>query len=486
MSSNILVVNSTSLETRVAYIEGGIISEFYLERRRDRGVVGNIYKGRVLRVLPGMQAAFVDIGADKAGFLYVSDVHDGSDASKKGRRTGPIEDRLREGQHVLVQVAKEPMGTKGARITGHVSLPGRYLVYMPTMEHVGISRRIADEAERERLRVIVNDQQTEGTGFIVRTVSEGVDEQHLRGDMNVLRRVWDKVVADYQISSGPTLLHEEPDLALRVTRDLFTTDLERMVVDNEADYRRITDFVESYLPGSSSLVDLYQGSEPIFDAYGIEIELTRGLGRKVWLSSGGYIVIDHTEALTAIDVNTGKYVGRESLEETIVKNNLEAVEEIAYQLRLRSIGGIIIIDFIDMELQSHRDEVYDALVEALKSDRAKTNVLKISEFGLVEMTRKRVRESLVQHLCEECPYCDGKGYVKSGETVAYEIVRQVEREAARLHPKTLTVEAHPDVIAVLETIERGSLDALAERHGHRMILAGREGFHIEQREITSS
>ncbi len=507
--ANILVVNATSHETRVALVESGIISEFYIERRKDRGIVGNVYKGKVLRVLPGMQAAFVDIGQEKAAFLYVSDVYnlhenpvtkqlEGTEEEDEGegeeseigpggrrRSRGPIEDRLEEGQHVLVQVAKEPIGTKGARVTNHISLPGRDLVYMPTVDHIGISRRIEDEEERVRLRTIVEEARTPGTGFIVRTACEGVSAHYLQNDMQVLIKLWKDILRLLDERKPPSLVYEEPDLTLRATRDLFTTDLAQMVVDREEDYRRVKAFIETYMPESVSQLERYTGREPIFDAYGIELEINRALSRKVWLTSGGYIIIDHTEALTCIDVNTGRYVGSSNLEETIVKINMEAAEEIVYQLRLRGIGGLIIIDFIDMEKSTNREAVYDSLVEALQDDRVKTNTLKISEFGLVEMTRKRVRESVVQFLCQECPYCEGKGYVKSAETIAYEILRELQREAGVMEGQDILLQVHPDVSGFLIEHERDALREMERSHNKQIRLVPNSAFHIEHYEMAT-
>ncbi len=495
--SSLLIINAAALETRVSLIEGGVISEFYIERKRDRGLVGNIYEGIVLRVLPGMQAAFVDIGQEKAAFLYVSDVFDERGGSvpveasdddeapmRTRRSTVPIEDRLVEGQRVLVQVAKEPIGTKGARITSHVSLPGRYLVYMPTVDHIGISRRIESDEERERLRTIIEEARPEGAGFIVRTASEHVEAHHLRADMEVLLKLWQDIQRRRDSAHVPALLFEDYDLILRATRDLFTTDLDRLVIDNQRDHERIVDFCRTYMPDTLAKVELYTGREPIFDAYGVEVELGRALSRKVWLKSGGYIVIDHTEALTSIDVNTGRYVGKNTLEDTIVKINLEAVEEIVYQLKLRSIGGIIIIDLIDMEKPTNRESVYRALTEALKTDKAKTNVLKISEFGLIQMTRKRVRESVVQYLCEECPYCEGKGYVKSRTTVANEILREIQREAEATPAFEIAIEAHPEVAALLQYEERDAVRELEQRYHKRVHLIANRAYHVEHFEMT--
>ncbi len=496
--SDILVINSTGQETRVALVESGIITEFYVERKQDRGIVGHVYQGRILRVLPGMQAAFVDIGLEKAAFLYVADVYDThevltqsveTEALTRGSRARPrkpIEELVKEGQHVLVQVAKEPIGTKGARVTSHISLPGRYLVYMPTVDHIGVSRRIESEEERQRLRDIIDEARPPGSGFIVRTASEGISAEHIQRDMEVLIMLWQDILRRREHAHPPELLYEELDLALRATRDLFSKEKGRLVVDDAKTFHRVRNFVQACMPEVVDHLALYDSPKPIFDAYGIEIEIDRSLARKVWLKSGGYIVIDHTEALTSIDVNTGRYVGKNTLEDTIVKINLEAVEEIVYQLRLRSIGGLIIIDFIDMERPSNREKVYQALEEALKADRVKTNALKISEFGLVEMTRKRVRESLVQFLCEECTYCEGKGYSKSAETVAYEIIREILREGNALPGAVLVVQAHPSVTDVIMEEEHESVEQLERVFGKSIRLMPSRGFHVEQYEITSA
>ena len=502
--SNILVMNTTSHETRVALVENGAISEFFLERNCEHGTVGNIYKGRVLRVLPGMQAAFVDIGQERAAFLYVYDVYNKHEAYMQevdadaiddpeipqsrgqNRPVGPIEERLHQGQEILVQVAKEAIGTKGARITSHISLPGRFLVHMPTFDHIGVSRRIASEAERTRLRDIVNERRQPGTGMIVRTASEGATEQQIDEDFNYLTNRWRCILSDFEQKKAPSLLYEELDLPLRAVRDLLTEGIDEIIVDDDMQYQRIQEFVSKYLPSHTKCVKKYQGLDPIFDAYGIEIEVSRALARKVWLRSGGYLVIDTAEALTAIDVNTGKFVGQHSLEDTILQINLEAVREIAYQLKIRNIGGIVIIDFIDMERVSNREKVYLALEEQLTHDKAKTNILKISEFGLVEMTRKRVRESLIQSICEPCFYCEGKGYIRSRQSVAYEILRDLQREATMSKGKKLKVIAHPDVAQLLFDEERAAIENL-EILFHRSIeIQANPQLHHEQFEVYTS
>ena len=495
-----LVISTTSHETRVALLEGGHIAELYIERERERGLVGNIYKGKVIRVLPGMQAAFVDIGLEKAAFLYVADVLDEMEQVERHiegdaqpREQGeepempplpPIEDLLDEGQEILVQISKEPIGTKGARITSHISLPGRHLVYMPTVDHVGISRRIESEEERERLRKVVESMRAPGTGFIVRTVSEGKSEGDLRHDMEFLVGLWSNLSRGLDEVRAPSLIHSDLDVTSKVLRDILTEDVKRIVVDSLEEYNKIVRFLRTFMPRLNYCIELYEGDKPIFEAYGLEVEISRALGRKVWLKSGGSIIIEQTEALTAIDVNTGRYVGKHNLEDTILKTNLEAVREIAFQLRLRNIGGLIIIDFIDMEKEAHREKVHAAFEEALKGDKNKTNILKISELGLVEMTRKRVRESIGRTLCEPCPYCEGKGYVKGKLTVIYEILRELHREMADLPAGHITLLAHPEIAGLLIDEERCGLDELEQRYGRPVSINPRPGFHIEQFEIA--
>src|SRR5512136_691649 len=503
---NELVINTSSHETRIALIENGTIAELYIERSRVKGIVGNIYKGKVVRVLPGMQAAFVDIGLEKAAFLYVADVFDALDEYESfmdgnGKKTEPqegdgespvlqpmhpIEELLQEGQELLVQVSKEPIGTKGARITSHISLPGRHLVYMPTVDHVGVSRRIEDEAERERLKEIVERIKPPGSGFIVRTVSEGKSEEDLLTDMHYLTKLWGEIAKKKEKATASCLIHSDLDVTQKVLRDILTETVNRIVVDSKPEYDRIVQFISTFMPKMKYSIELYDEEEPIFDHFGLEVEISRGLGRKVWLKSGGYIIIEQTEALTAIDVNTGRFVGKHNLEDTILKTNLEAVKEIAYQLRLRNIGGIIIIDFIDMEKEVNRDKVFNALEEALKSDKSKTNILKMSELGLVEMTRKRVRESLGRMLCEPCPYCEGRGYVKSKTTICHEIFRELRREMLDIRGTKAMLTVHPQVADLLYDEERRGLEELEKRFKKRITVRAKPGFHQEQFEITIS
>lgn len=499
--SNLLVVNCTSGETRVALVEDGSISEFYIERHHDRGIVGNVYKGKVLSVLPGMQAAFVDIGQEKAGFLHVSDfynfsediaatdddnVEDWPPPSRSNRkRHALIENVLKEKQEIIVQIAKDPIGTKGARLTGHISLPGRYVVFMPTVSHIGISKRIGSDRERKRLRRIVDRARPDGAGFIVRTVSENVPEEKLLHDINTLMKMWSDMLEQFGQVSAPNLLSEEPDLIIRAARDLYSPNLERLVIDDERAYDRISKFTEQFMPGLSDSVQLYKDDEPIFDAFGIEIEINRALQRKVELKSGGHLVIDKTESLTAIDINTGRFVGKSSsLEDTIFKTNMEAAEEIAYQLKLLNIGGLIIIDFIDMDDPKNRDRVYRKLEQELQKDKVTSNTLAISEFGLVEMTRKRVRESLVQQLGEPCPYCEGRGFVKSRETLAFEILREIKRDMLLHNNKHVHVYAHPEVISVLRYKEKQSVRDVEKRCNKKIHLHHDQDAHIEQFHIS--
>lgn len=511
MAANEIILNVSERETRLALIENGQVVEFHVERTGERGIVGNIYKGRVIRVLPGMQAAFVDIGLPRAAFLYVGDIHrhihdlhfmvDEEDGDEPQEDEGqiqeaisedlvtvgaPIEDLIQEGQDLLVQISKEPLGTKGARITSHISLPGRHLVFMPTVDHVGISRRIENENERQRLKGIITDMKPQTCGIIVRTVSENESPDKLHADLDFLEGTWRRILEKENTVPAPSLIYEDLDLCLRGVRDLFTEDVDRLVIDSADEYERILEFMDNFMPSLKASVELYEGDEPIFDSFAIEMELNKALGRKVWLKSGGYINIDFTEALVAIDVNTGRFVGKRNLQETILKTNLEAVREIAYQLRLRNIGGIIIVDFIDMDRPADREKVSNALQEALKKDKQKTNILKISELGLVQMTRKRTRESLTRTLCEPCPYCEGKGFIKSQTTVCYEILRAVTRHLCDDHSSCIQVTAHPDVVKQLVEEESDQLEHIQEKFGTRIQINPDPNLYQEQYDILSN
>ncbi len=492
----------------MALLENKLVTEIFIERAKDRGNTGNVYKGRVVKVLPGMQAAFVDIGLEKSAFLYVADVYNSVEEyahmmaeditaeeeeieieeEGRPRRRRPssmtIEELLQEGQEIIVQVAKEPIGTKGARVTSYVTLPGRYAVYMPTVDHIGISRRIESEAERKRLKDIVMSLKKPGAGYIVRTVSEGQDEAELKRDMDFLELLWQRILKKNEKLSAPSVLHYDLDLVFRTIRDLFTLDVEKLVIDSATEYQRVKEFADAYLPQLSEKVELYDKDEPIFDAYDVEIEISRALGRKVWLKSGGYIVIDQSEALTAIDVNTGRYVGKRNLEDTILKTNLEAVREIAYQLRLRNIGGIIILDLIDMEKEENRRKVYTSLQEYLSHDKAKTNIYHLSDLGLIEMTRKRTRESLGRSLCDPCPYCEGRGFIKSSVTVCYEIFREIRRIAHSAKEKKIMVSVNPEVADLLFDEERQGVDDLEMEFKKKLIIKGDTTLHQEQYDIV--
>ncbi|RMF85563.1 MAG: Rne/Rng family ribonuclease [Nitrospinota bacterium] len=506
-----IIINADARETRVGLLENGVLAELYIERAKDRGIVGNIYKGKVTKVLPGMQAAFVDIGLRKAGFLYVSDIdapcalaayekiageeeeelfaeEESKEFSRRRVRRGhpglPIEEILQEGQEILVQVSKEPIGTKGARITSYITLPGRYLVLMPGVDHIGVSRRIEDEEERKRLKEILKQEKVAGSGYIVRTVSEGIAQEEILSDIDFLNTLWRDIQQRSEQVQAPALIHQDLDLVLRAIRDLYTSDVERLVIDSPAEYEKCLEFVSSYLPHLHPHIELYTGREPIFDAYGIEMEIERALERKIWLKSGGYIVIDQTEALVAIDVNTGRFVGKHDPEETIVKTNLEAIQEIVYQIRLRNIGGIIIIDFIDMEKEESREKVLNTLIKALKTDRSRTKILQFSELGLVEMTRKRVRESLGRVLCHPCPYCDGRGAIKSPTTVGYEVLREIKRTAsAPDERKKVLVTVHPVVADLLLDEEHAFLEQLEQSLHKEIVIKGDYDLHQDQYEV---
>jgi ribonuclease G len=493
--ANELIINVRSLETRVALLEDRMLVELYIERTKDRGIVGNIYKGKVVKVLPGMQAAFVDIGLEKAAFLYVTDVYGGmEDYEEMGfqgeematyfNSSSQIEDLLSEGQEVLVQVSKEPIGTKGTRITSYISLPGRYLVFMPTFDHIGVSRRIKDEKERKRLREIIQTLRPPSSGFIVRTASEGAESDEIRNDMDFLLHLWDNIQKKKESSNAPSLIHSDLTMVLRVIRDILSPQVNRIVIDSRDEYENIISFINTYMPKQKYEITLYEKPESIFDTYGIEMEIDKILGRKIWLKSGGYIVIDMSEALVAIDVNTGRFVGKRNLADTILKTNLEAAKEIAYQLRLRNIGGIIIIDFIDMEREGDREKVYQALEEAIKKDRQKTTIFKISELGLVEMTRKRTRESISRILGESCSYCEGAGLIKSKTTVCYDIFREIERTSTALGGQNIMVEVNPEVAGLLYEEERAGVEELERKLKKKISIKGKPGFHQEQFDIT--
>lgn len=497
-----IIINSTPSEVRVALLENGILAEVHIERASEEAAAGNIYKGKVLRVLPGMQAAFVDIGLEKAAFLHASDVMSGEptavgdeaaddpayDKERCFRNHAPIEEKLRRGDEITVQIAKEPMGTKGARITMHVSLPGKYLVYMPFGDLVGVSKRIGDDRERRRLREIISSAKPASGGIIARTACQNLPRGDIVNDIRNLEETWRNVQAKAARTTPPALLHADLDLVLRSVRDMLSPDVDQIVVDTEADFARTRDYVTAFMPALAERAERFTDPEPIFDRFGVEEQISRAIEAKVWLKSGGYLVIDQGEALTMIDVNTGRYVGKKSQEETVLKTNLEAVEEIVCQLRLRNIGGIIILDLIDMEDAGNRKLVSDTLETALTKDKARTSILRISELGLIQMTRKRTRENLERLLSAPCPYCDGRGRVKSVPTVAAEILRAIQREAARTPPtrNRVTVRANRDVISYLFNDEEDNIRSLQERLGRGVVLKIAETYHQEQFDVVAA
>ncbi len=452
-----LLINVTPRETRIAVLENGVLQEVYIERASKRGLVGNIYKGKVARVLPGMQAAFIDIGLDRAAFLHESDIveaNQDSDGAKEG-----ITQLLREGQDVLVQVIKDPLGTKGARLTTQLSIAARFLVFMPGIAHIGVSQKIVAEEERNRLRDAVRNVVGDDcdNGYIIRTVTEGCCEQALADDVHFLQRMWDAIQERKKSEKSPVLIHEDLSLARRALRDFVGPEVEKIRIDSRESCLKATRFAEKFIPQVAKRIEHYPGERPIFDLYGVEDEIQKALGKKVQLKSGGYLIIDQTEAMTTIDVNTGAFVGHRNLEETIFKTNLEATHAIARQLRLRNLGGIIILDFIDMETAEHRKQVLQALQRALEGDHAKSHICEVSSLGLVEMTRKRTRESLEHILCESCPTCDGRGSLKTAETVCYEIFREITREARQFEAKCFMVLASQDVVDVMLEEESSSV-----------------------------
>jgi len=494
MASSILT-SVTREEIRVGLVEDGQVAELYVERRKDASIVGNVYKGRVVKILPGMQSAFVDIGLDKSAFLYVGDISadilddyaelfEEEESSggievvpRRKRHENHIEDLIQEGQEILVQVSKDPLGSKGARVTSYVTIPGRYLVLMPNMEHIGISRRIDNEEERARLRSIVAEIKPPGLGMIIRT-------EEIKSDMEFLTRLWQNIQDKKDRVSAPYMLYSDLDLIFRSVRDLMGQEVEKLVIDSRKDYENVRDFVSAYFPKLLDRIEYHEGAEPLFEHYGIELDISRALDRKVWLKSGGYIVLDQTEAMTVIDVNTGKFVGKEDLEDTILKTNLEAVKEIAYQIRLRNLGGIIIIDFIDMEIQENRARVFNAFTEAMARDRAKNTISQISELGLIQMTRKRVRESLGRILCETCPYCEGKGFVKSPQSLCYEIFRKIQRAVSQ-GARRIIITAHPAVAERLSEEERQGIEDIEHLHNIKVIVTADPNLHQENYEIST-
>jgi ribonuclease G len=495
--ANLLLISVTEYDTRVAFLEDGRLVEFYVEDRDSIGPVGNIYKGRVLRLLPGMAAAFVDVGLDRPAYLFAEDVSaqedeffqiwlkgEADENSEAPRSSATISDLLHEGQEVLVQVLRGPTANKGARVTTQISLAGHYLVYLPALAQLGVSRRINDEPERQRIKAILEKLQPAEGGLIARTASRDQSPDLLARERDLLQGLWQRLLAKKGAAPCPGLLHRELEAARRVVRELYSPEVDRVLVDNPAAFDRITAYLESFNPLDKFRVELYTHPEPIFSHFGVEIDWGKILAPRVWLKNGGYLLLDPTEALTAIDVNTGRFVGRDQLEDTILQTNLEAAGEIARQLRLRNIGGLIVIDFIDQEKPAYRDLVYQTLVEALSRDRAKTTVLPISPLGLVEMTRQRLRDSLAQTILEPCGACGGRGLVLTPWVVAGDILRQLTAEAREFPGYRLSLAAHPSITRILDGDGAGLLRRLTDGHRVEVSLSPQPQFDRGQYEIT--
>ncbi|HVH28449.1 MAG TPA: Rne/Rng family ribonuclease [Vicinamibacterales bacterium] len=503
-----MIISSTGHETMVAILEDDLVAEIFVERERQRGVVGNVYKGRVSKVLPGMQSSFIDIGLERDGFLYVADVVDtleefdklesGEDESGTGNGKGAegrvqpkIEDLLKEGEEILVQVVKEPLGTKGARLTSHVTMAGRFLVFMPTVDHVGVSRKIESREERGRLRAIVREfREAHGFtgGVIIRTAAGGRPKEDIVSDLEAFHTIWLGIRQRMESSRAPAVVYQEQSLVGKLLRDLLTDEFQAIRIDNPQEHQRVFELVQRIMPGLAPRVKLYTKPYPIFEEYGVQAEIDKALKSKVWLKSGGSIVINQTEALVAIDVNTGRYVGKKTtgrLEDTIVKTNLEAVKEIVRQLRLRDLGGIIVLDFIDMEEKKNRQKVLQAVEQELKKDRSPSKALAVSDFGLVIITRKRVKQSLERVLTEPCPYCSGSGVIKSSSTICYEILNEVKKISADLNGHRVLLRVNPDIARALKEEESGVLKDLRQSIGKDITVRADAQMHHEQFDLMA-
>ncbi|MCU7835928.1 MAG: ribonuclease G [gamma proteobacterium symbiont of Taylorina sp.] len=463
--SDELLINVTPQETRVATIENGMLQEVIIERARKRGLVGNVYKGKVCRVLPGMQAAFLEIGLERTAFLHLSDIVIPEDKKNTPEQELSICDVIRDGQEILVQVVKDPMGSKGARLTTNITIPARYLVYMPNSRHIGVSQKLEDETERTRLKELIKSQLTESEfngGYIIRTVAEGITEKSVQADMQFLQKIWQCIMDNNQSAKISSLVYEDLPLAMRVMRDMADSNIGAIRIDSRETFDKVLKFAKKFIPELAPGIEYYPGERPLFDLFGVEDEIQRALQSKIKLKSGGYLIIDQTEAMTTVDINTGGYVGKRNLEETIFKTNLEATQAIVRQLRLRNLGGIIIIDFIDMKEEEHKRQVLRSFERALEKDHAKTCITEVSNLGLIEMTRKRTRESLEHVLCESCPLCNGSGAIKTVETVAFEIFREIIREARQYDTERLLVLTSKNVGDYLMDEESSALAELEE------------------------
>jgi ribonuclease G len=544
MTTKEMIISSSGHETRVAILEDDQVAEIFIEREHQRGVVGNLYKGRVSKVLPGMQSAFVDLGLERDGFLYVSDVvatfeefdrletdedDDGGSAvggngsfggtrpistvrgpgaaagggasgggpgfrGRRERDKGPepkIEELLKEGQEIIVQVAKEPLGTKGARLTSHATMPGRFLVFMPTVDHVGVSRKIDSREERSRLRGIVREFREQNGftgGVIIRTAAASRPKEDIVSDLSYFHKVWTEIRQKSETSRAPAVVYREQSLVAKLLRDLLTEEYSAIRIDNDQEYRRVYELIERIMPPLAPRVKLYNKEYPIFEEYGVQAEIDRALRSKVWLKSGGSIVINQTEALVAIDVNTGRYVGKKTagrLEDTILKTNLEAVKEIVRQIRLRDLGGIIVLDFIDMEEKKNRQKVFQAVEQELRKDRSPSKALQVSDFGLVIITRKRVKQSLERVLTEPCPYCLGSAVIKSRSTICYEILSEVKKISADLNGQSLVLRVNPDIARALKDEERAVFKELKQSIGREIAVKPDGQLHHEQFDLMA-
>ncbi len=502
-----MIISSNVHETIVAILEDDLVAEIFVERENQRGVVGNVYKGRVNKVLPGMQSSFIDVGLERDGFLYVADVIDTMEEFDKlesgdedGGRGAPrpdsqpqpkIEDLLREGQEIIVQVVKEPLGTKGARLTSHVTMPGRFLVFMPTVDHVGVSRKIDSREERSRLRGIVREfREAHGFtgGVIIRTAASGRPKEDILSDLEAFHKIWTEIRQKMESSRAPAVLYREPSIVGRLLRDLLNDDYQAIRIDNAQEHGRVMDLIEHILPNLAPKVKLYSKPFPIFEEYGVQAEIDKALKSKVWLKSGGSIVINQTEALVAIDVNTGRFVGKKTsgrLEDTIVKTNLEAVKEIVRQIRLRDLGGIIVLDLIDMEDKKNRQKVYQAVEQELRKDRSPSKALQVSDFGLVIITRKRVKQSLERVLTEPCPYCAGTGVIKSSSTICYEILTEVKKVGPDLNGHRVLLRVNPDIARALREEESAVLRDLRQSLGRDVTVKADHQLHHEQFDVMA-
>src|SRR6266581_44097 len=501
-----MIITANGHETQVAILEDDLVAEIFVERERQRGVVGNVYKGRVSKVLPGMQSSFIDIGLERDGFLYVADVlasldalDGGDDDDQKGSgrdrdRDKPqpkIEDLLKEGQEILVEVVKEPLGTKGARLTSHVTMAGRFLVFMPTVDHVGISRKIDSREERSRLRGIVREfreQRGFTGGVIIRTAASGRSKEDIVADLEAFHKTWLEIRQKMDARRAPAVVYQEQSLVGKLLRDLLTDDYQAIRIDNDVEYRRVIELIERIMPNLVPRVKLYTKPYPIFEEYGVQQEIDNALKSKVWLKSGGSIVVNQTEALVAIDVNTGRYVGKKSsgrLEDTIVKTNLEAVKEIVRQIRLRDLGGIIVLDLIDMEEKKNRQKILQAVEQELKKDRSPSKALQVADFGLVIITRKRVKQSLERVLTEPCPYCSGTGVIKSSSTICYEILSEVKKIGGDLNGHRLLLRVNPDIARALKEEENAVLKDLRQSIGKDVTIKADVHLHHEQFDVMA-